>query len=241
MMDLKDRSHTAFRVPTNKEIKLWRYMGLAKYLSILQRKAIFFPRASLLGDPFEGSSTKPMVAAREEFSKYISNKSTMGEKFPDNLSQTVSDSNKEMVSEYLINCWHMNEHESAAMWSQYAHTNEAVCIQSTYRRLDLYLPTCVFIGEVTYIDYNIESIHEGMVFNFIMHKRKSFEHERELRAVFWMIYGIPEAAPYKKDAEPAGLAIKVDVNVLIERVYISPLATPWFATIVKNSHLRLWL
>jgi hypothetical protein len=121
------------------------------------------------------------------------------------------------------------------MWSQYSRSNEAVCIQSTYRQLDLCLPICIFIGEVKYIDYNVEWFGENMAFNFIAHKRRSFEHERELRAVFWTMHGLPEAEPYKKDIESTGISIKGDLNVLIERVYVSPLATSWFAAAVKTA------
>ena len=40
-----------------------------------------------------------------------------------------------------------------------------------------------------------------MLFNFIMHKRKSFEHERELRAVFWEMSATTDAQPYKAKIE----------------------------------------
>jgi hypothetical protein len=54
--------------------------------------------------------------------------------------------------------------------------------ESTYRRLRSCLPKCVLIGEVNYIDYQTQEFSMGNTFNFIMRKRKSFEHERELRA-----------------------------------------------------------
>ena len=50
----------------------------------------------------------------------------------------------------------MNENESAAMWKLYSSSSEAVCIRSTYRRLRLCLPQCVLVGEVNYINYEIE-------------------------------------------------------------------------------------
>jgi hypothetical protein len=65
MADLQETQHESFRLPTNKDIPIWRYMDLAKYLSMLDRRRLFFGRATLLGDPFEGSSTKAMVESRE--------------------------------------------------------------------------------------------------------------------------------------------------------------------------------
>ena len=73
-----------------------------------------------------------------------------------------------------------------------------------------------------------------MAFNFIVHKRKSFEHERELRAMFWEIDGSPDAEPYKTKIEPAGLWIDMDLPSLIETVHISPTAEPWLARVIQE-------
>jgi hypothetical protein len=67
-----------------------------------------------------------------------------------------------------------------------------------------------------------------------MHKRKSFEHERELRAVFWDVDDSPDAQPYRMKAEPAGLWIEVELLSLIEIVHISPTARPWLATVIQE-------
>ena len=149
-----------------------------------------------------------------------------------NEAFTWGDTFKGLVQNYLISCWHMNEHESAAMWKLYSSSNEAVCVQSTYRRFRGCLPPCVLIGEVNYIDYETQGFSPANGFNFIMHKRLSFTHERELRAIFWEMMGTPDAQPYKARIEPSGLAIEVDLPALIERVYVSPTAAPWFANLV---------
>ena len=64
MDDLKETQHESFRLPTNKDISIWRYMDLGKYLSMLDRRSLFLARAGLLGDPFEGAPTQLMVAQR---------------------------------------------------------------------------------------------------------------------------------------------------------------------------------
>jgi hypothetical protein len=83
----------------------------------------------------------------------------------------------------FINCWHMNENESDAMWRIYARTSDAVAIQSTFARLQRVLSDRAFIGVVKYVDYDTEWMPEGNTLYPFVHKRKSFEHERELRAV----------------------------------------------------------
>jgi hypothetical protein len=168
-------------------------MDLSKYLSMLDRRCLYFARATLLGDPFEGSSTKMMVSTRECIRANRATDPTLAayKDAPETVFTTVGNVYKEMVQKYFISCWHMNEHESAAMWKLYSSSNEAVCIQSTYRRLRQCLPPCVSIGEIDYINYETEGFSNSNVFNSIMHKRLSFAHERELRAIFWEMDGTP--------------------------------------------------
>jgi hypothetical protein len=234
MADLQETQHESFRLPTNKDVPIWRYMDLAKYLAMLDRRCLFFARATLLGDAFEGSSTKMMVAIREYIRANRATDPTLAayKDMPEFVFEQISETFKWNVQQYLISCWHMNEHESAAMWKLYSSSNEAVCIRSTYRRLRLCLPQCVFIGEVSYIDYETGGFSEANLFNSIMHKRLSFAHERELSAIFWEVDGTPEAQPYKPQVEASGLAMQVDLSALIERVYVSPAAAPWFANLV---------
>lgn len=157
---------------------------------------------------------------------------------PDTMFTSMGTIAKEMAQTHLISCWHMNEHESAAMWKLYSSSHEAVCIKSTYRRLRLCLPSCIFVGEISYINYETEGFSVSNGFNFIMHKRSSFGHERELRAIFWEMDGTPEAQPLKAKIEPSGLAIEVDLSALIEHVYVSPTAAPWFANLVTTMTAR---
>lgn len=236
--DLEEVPHPSFKIPNNRDVKIWRYMDLAKYLAILQRRSLFFSRATLLGDRFEGSSTKLMVSV-PQYIMDMDNRTSdaalaLFKDLADNY-RLLRGTSKSMVHRYLICCWHMNEHESAAMWSLYLRSNEGVCIQSTYRKLRSCLPKCVFIGEVNYIDYETEGFPIDNAFNFIIHKRKSFEHERELRALFCEMDGTPDAEPYKTKIEPAGLRIEVNLQSLIETVRISPAAEPWLASVIQEA------
>jgi hypothetical protein len=236
MSDLQETQHESFRLPTNKDIAIWRYMDLAKYLSMLEGRSLFFARAPQLGDPFEGSSPKMMVDSREYIRANRASDAALADwkDTPESFFDSIANAYREMVPRYLINCWHMSEHESAAMWKLYSSSNEAVCIRSTYRRLRVDLPQCVFIGEINYINYETQSLSPSNAFNFIMHKRVSFAHERELRAVFWEMDGTPEAQPFKKQIEPTGLRIRVDIPSLVDQVYVSPAAAPWFSNLVAS-------
>jgi hypothetical protein len=138
-----------------------------------------------------------------------------------------------------VNSWHMNEYESAAMWRLYARTNEAIAVQSSYARLCECLPSKVhlasdnvaevYTGEVQYIDYETDWLPEGNLFYPIVHKRKSFEHEREMRAV------IQDATPGGNMAMEnlrTGCLVGVSLEELVEAVYVAPTAPAWFRDLV---------
>src|SRR5579871_3476871 len=133
MNDLRETQHPCFRLPTNKDIPIWRYMDLGKYLAMLDCGSLYFARANKLGDPFEGAPTTRMVTVRE----YIrANKTTdpalASYKDVPDYALNWGGIFQHGVQKHLVNCWHMNEYESAAMWKLYSSSSEAVCVQSTY-------------------------------------------------------------------------------------------------------------
>ena len=49
------KQHKSFKEPEDVEAKIWRYLDLAKFLAMIEKKTLFFCRIDKLGDPFEGS------------------------------------------------------------------------------------------------------------------------------------------------------------------------------------------
>jgi hypothetical protein len=47
-------SHPVFTPPPDTDGKIWQYMELAEFVSMLNRKALFFVKANKLRDPYEG-------------------------------------------------------------------------------------------------------------------------------------------------------------------------------------------
>src|SRR5208283_5194086 len=107
----------------------------------------------------------------------------------------------------FVNCWHMNEVESAAMWKIYSTSKDSVCLQTTFARLRDVLPEDdVYIGVVNYISYDRDMIPDDNGLWPLFHKRKSFEHERELRALWSNIKNMdcngPPSDVYPDDYHP---------------------------------------
>jgi hypothetical protein len=63
-----------------------------------------------------------------------------------------------------------------------------------------------------------------------MHKRKSFEHERELRAICGDIRDMETAM----HAPNPGIWNGLDLNKLISNIYISPTSSTWFKELVDE-------
>jgi hypothetical protein len=59
--------HPVFTPPSDPNVRIWRYMSLAKFVWMLQTHALYFSRCDLMGDPFEGYATRPQPRYEEEF------------------------------------------------------------------------------------------------------------------------------------------------------------------------------
>jgi hypothetical protein len=137
-----------------------------------------------------------------------------------------------------INCWHMNEHESAAMWKLYLKSDEGIAIQSTYANLrDSITDTeTVFLGVVRYIDHEREGIEPGNSLSQFMYKRKSFEHEREVRGLVMktkVVEGDNGTWDFSQSAIEFGINIKIDVKTLVNRIYVAPNTPEWLVNLVQ--------
>jgi hypothetical protein len=224
-------SHPVFAMP-EAGTAIWRYMSLAKLLSLVESGSLFFCYADRLGDPFEGALPKETQRASRQYAEAYMAPGTW---------ERMAKGHNHLRKVTAISCWHMGEHESAAMWQLYAPTGEGVAVRSTVGRLAGSLPqtptphrtgiTDISIGRVKYLDYDRERIPEGNFYWPFVHKRRSYEHERELRALTITPAGEPEhCAP---SSGPGGIAIPINVEQLIDRVFVAPSAPAWFEELIR--------
>ncbi len=206
-----------YYAPKNVQQKIWRYLDFTKFFAMLDSNAIHFPSANLFLDKFEGSYSKKNVEYRGILNR---------EHVENSINMEV------LKREVGVSCWHANDHESAAMWELYSKSNESVCVQSTYEKLSNSLGERAELGLVQYIDYSEDFMPEHDPYLAFLYKRKSYEHESEVRA---LIKHLPESA------FGSGVSISVNLEQLIEHVYISPTAPAWFHQLVENAVKRFGL
>jgi hypothetical protein len=198
-------------------------MDFTKFVAMLEEQALYFPNlTSLIDDPLEGFVTRPTV---ENLYKGLNR--TDSEKSEKGCNDVKLTLDLMKLSRYWIyvSSWHMGEHESVAMWKLYLKSGEGVAIQSTVGKLIESLKKVTFnisIEMVKYVDYEKDEIPQCNILSLATHKRKSFEHENELRAII------------RDGTYIEGLSVPVDLDVLIEKIFVAPTSPEWIHNLLTK-------
>lgn len=204
--------HRAFETPQEACI-VWRYMSFAKFAWLIATGYLYFSRLDQHTDEWEGLvSTKPENIQNRKYIRFTK----------------------------YINCWHINNSESDAMWKLYGPLGETVAIKSTVGALKRSLKSGipVYIGKVNYKEGKIP---DGNLYWPVLFKRKPFQHEKELRLCISSASNDnpPDLTQLKKEFEslgidnpsdmqllkyigPKGIPLGVDLDQLIKEVVICP-------------------
>lgn len=131
-------------------------------------------------------------------------------------------------------CWHMNSNESDAMWKVYARTSGCAFVSTIGRLKEALLLSSqnIFLSRIEYIDFD-KHAHQrtdmDVVVQDFLRKKRSFEHERELRA---LVYDVTSA-------DVNGISIAIDPEKLIDRIVVSPFACDWLKALIQQTTARL--
>jgi hypothetical protein len=209
------------------EAAVWRYMDIARFVSLLDRSSLFFTRAAAMVDKWEGSLGSFGIPMSDETRLH-------------NIRL-----NRETT---YLSCWYVSEYESSAMWDLYQRDGWGVAVRSTWKDLTASVNTSWQIkgGRVSYVDPATQLLLDDTFQSPFMFKRKSFEHEQEARLILWAngAAGPDERrgrAPdfdvdiYYSDPTTAkpGHYVPVDLNKLVSRVYVSPDSPMWIEEVVE--------
>lgn len=226
-----------FSIPKNNTL-LWRYQDFPKFVSLLDSGELYFTRADHFDDTFEGARgfyfQKDAIYESMKPEFFLKAKSILIKKGIDNPTDDEIDTQameeakmfiklqEQKRRDYFVSCWHANERESEAMWKLYISAmNQGIAIQTTMERLCYSIGKSGFeVGNVNYI-----SFEEPLKVNDvpIWYKRTAFKHENEVRGIF------KEAGSTR-----GGMPVKMDLDMLIDKVYVSPSAPVWFANLVES-------
>jgi hypothetical protein len=111
---------------------VWRYMNFRKLASIFMRKELFFCRADKFDDHYEGRISD--YNRRNRMKVYSKTNPSLSKERQQKIFAQI-DSMLEKRHNVIVNCWHMNESESPAMWDLHAKLDYGVAIKTTFKRL----------------------------------------------------------------------------------------------------------
>lgn len=226
------KEHSVFNTPPDDAV-LWRYTDFTKFVSLLEKSALFFARADKLGDPFEGTFSRANKTLRPIlYADTIPEMTLRGwVEFMRNLRRFT-----------LISCWHESSHESAAMWRLYSRETDGIAIKTKFGSFNKSFTSNkdIYIGKVSYVDYESYFIPEGDVFSTFLHKRQSFNHEREVRAIAQTIPSKDGKIDLSrtKDIVGSGDYYEVDLSLLVQEVVVAPYADSWFLELIESVAAR---
>ena len=227
--------HNSFHPPSNANAIVWRYIDCKRYLSLLAEEALFFSslRALRADDPYEGAMTQAdwRYSLRES-------------------GVDIAEEWREMSDLFAqlayVNCWHISNNESMAMWRLYSSKGDGIAIKSTYGRLRESMRLAqedIYISDVSYVNYREYVTTRRNAIDNILLKRDAFKHEKELRAVYLPTSqflnkrypGLDEL----KDAvgqtgKLLGHNIKVELKLLMWQVVLSPFAPEWLFQSIQS-------
>lgn len=217
------------------EAVIWRYVDLAKLVSMMHSSTLHFSRIDQFADQYEG------VFARKTIDTLLRAAAQVGAYAPENPGPATHEFQRHAMAAFSLltrkirkgtfaNCWHASEYESAAMWNLYA--DRGIAIRSTVIRLARSLRTQeheIQIRKVLYADHDTDEINESLIF---LYKKPFFRHEQEIRAYFLNLE--PPATDQNQPPHPRGIPIHCDLSELITEIRLSPRSTVWFAEAVRS-------
>ncbi|MGJ5813665.1 DUF2971 domain-containing protein [Paludibaculum fermentans] len=215
--------HISIYKPQNIDKRLWRYMSLQKFMDLLQRSCLWFTRLDHFHDPYEGF-------------------------LPEIITRLANDKERPEFAQFqydpwrkraCANCWYMSDYESAAMWDLYSKEG-GIAITSHVSRLGPSIAPefdsagwGLYGNAVKYIDFQKEKVETidaqgSIILAQELHcKRKSFEHEQEYRLTVRL-------EERELIADLPGKSVPIELNTLVEMVYVSPTAPRWVVAVVQN-------
>lgn len=198
-------------------------MDIAKFIWLLKNQKLHMARLDLLNDPHEGSIPGPLAKIRDQ---------KLMESGSEELASQIPVINRQFRKSMYVNCWHLGNAESEAMWRLYCPDGNGVAIRTTYSKLidSINNDEQLYIGKVTYIDYSSQGFDLNNGFYPVMHKRISFKHEQEVH----IVKSLPKYWSVDSPPSPHGIKIDWQLNFAIEEIYVNPYAPEYYYDSVRS-------
>ena len=217
--------------------RLWRYMSFEKFCYLIESSKLYHARLDQFQDPFEGSVTHAYATQRD---------SGLVEPYFSSITGLEPWTFKRLRLRSYAVCWYAGEDESDAQWRLYGSGAGGIAIVSTLKRLYQsvsFPPHAGLLSDVQYVDFEKHDMSHrpfGTAMRPGFVKRKSFEHEKEVRGIVLLELNEPtldtsdDFLELFKAKQPRGVEADVSLPELLEEIVLSPLAPPYMEFIVRK-------
>ncbi len=214
---------------------LWRYMDLAKLMSLLESRTLHFSRYDQFLDLSEGLLSKPTLESYRQ---------SIGFKNDAKLFQDFERWINKLGRKYAYaSCWNAGPHERAVLWSNYGST---IAIQTTVEQFKKCFEDApdrepVMLAHLRYGDLSVLNMEKDNVWRPVTYKDIRYEDEHEVRAIYIDDRYRRESStetPKAPRSTPKAVFAAIDPNVLIEQVVVAPGTSPWVLKLVKKICVR---
>jgi len=214
----------------NEDAIIWKYIPeFSELLTILENK-LFYCRADLFQDKFEGTLPKIIIEKEYEFNKYQEHEARkLGFQWkysPEQQREDENERNKNLKKNFFVNCWFLGEKENLNMWKIYANLQTGFVIKSTYKQLKDSIiyeiedqKEAIYFGKVEYIDYNTADIDFNNSSELYFYKNKGYVFEDEIRSVI-NLYAWNFNNKYSESN--VGISVTINSNKLIQEIIAAP-------------------
>jgi hypothetical protein len=216
---------------------LWRYMTFEKFCWLIESGELYHARLDQFSDPFEGAVSEKYARLRDTIEPNV------------DIRRFEQWSNKTSRLYSYASCWHASDYESDSQWRLYGSGGAGIAIVSTMERMRDsvdFSPDYGLLRQVEYGDFKTHTMRDGtsqVPPGFL--KRKSFEHEREVRGIiqakdpFFKETGpdftFDDSLLKRLEAQmPRGIEPKVRLRKLIQSIVISPIAAAYVEELVRR-------
>lgn len=221
--------------------RIVKYMDLTKFVSLLQKKSLFFCRLDKLEDHFEGTTAKSNWKKRYEWHamRHLRSekfKKLTNEEILKNVEEDF-EAERKMKALRCICCWNISDFESAALWKIYSNFSQGIMITSQISSLiESFKETQenVDLSEVKYLNHSIDDMPDGNMMYPVIHKNKAYSYEKELRLIHTVDFGNGLLYDWSKEEIEQGKYLILNLDKLIDEVILSPYSPNWYIELIEN-------
>lgn len=228
---------------------LFKYMDLSKFLYLVTTRKLYMHRLDDFEDIFESTIPDTTYKPETQAYKFLENSLKVNGYSDKDINekmskdpQTLRDKYRKLSEKFRVSthitCFHNNDYESAAMWKLYCQGKDGIAIKTTANNLigsiDESPDEKLHLGKVAYSDFSKEDIDFVIPYSLALNKRKSFEHEKEIRLFKYNEFFYKNKYEDLRKTNIGFNVENINIETFISEILISPYAESYIQQVIED-------